>query len=114
MAFRWAIGAALTALFILLVVGNIAGCIDARRRKKGFSFVSILGGLLGVSGFLTLPIKTLQDRFWLPLLIDITIPLLIVGLLTSPTTIDHPKSPATPPPEPSAEPPAHRTPHDNT
>ena len=77
MAFRWAIGAALTALFILLLVGNIAGCIDARRRKKGFSFVSILGGLLGVSGFLTLPIKTLQDRFWLPLLIDITIPLLI-------------------------------------
>jgi hypothetical protein len=36
--------------------------------------VIIVGGIAGLAGFLILPIKVLNDWFWIPLAADIAIP----------------------------------------
>lgn len=118
-ALRWLAGTLLVAFSALILIGNLGCLAAAALQKKHISFISFIGGLTGVAGFLTLPLPALNNRLWLPIAVDFTFPLLLVGAIlqlatTSPPTIDPPKPPATPLPASAVEPPAHRTPPDNT
>ena len=74
---RWSLGVlvALIAAFIILYNLRVLLFIQilprySRRRPKYESWVPLLGGLLGACAFFTLPIPSLKQWFWLPLVLD--------------------------------------------
>lgn len=70
---RWVADTPLVAFFVLLVGCNVAYVLNWFLHQKHSSLVIIIGGV-GLVGFLILPIKLLNDWFWLPPIADLDIP----------------------------------------
>jgi len=68
---RWALGAALLALFALVCVLN-AGVFWRRhiRKRNAPSLLPLLGGVSGSIGLCLLPVLAVHPWWWLPLLLD--------------------------------------------
>lgn len=71
---RWIAGMLLVGFFLLWVVCNLAYVYGRHVHRKHSSLVIIVGGIAGLVGFLILPIKVLNDWFWIPLAADIAVP----------------------------------------
>jgi hypothetical protein len=66
----------------IIIANPIAGIVAARRGKS-FSFVPILGGMLGFIACLTCPIAWVRWFAWVPLLHDFSIPALMYSIVVS-------------------------------
>jgi hypothetical protein len=71
---RWITGTLLVAFFLLWIVCNLVYVYGWCVHRKHSSLVIIVGGIAGVAGFLILPIKALNDWFWIPIAADIAVP----------------------------------------
>jgi hypothetical protein len=71
---RWIAGTLLVGFFLLWVVCNLAYVYGWHVHRKRSSLVIIVGGIAGLVGFWILPIKVLNDWFWIPLAADIAVP----------------------------------------
>jgi hypothetical protein len=71
---RWFAGTVLVAVFMLTLFCNLALVLGWVFRQKHSSLVLIVGGIAGLVGFLILPIRTLNDWFWIPIVADIGVP----------------------------------------
>jgi hypothetical protein len=71
---RWVFGIALIAFFLLWIVCNVVYVLGWIFRKQRSSLVLIVGGLAGLIGFLVVPVKVLNEWFWVPPIADFAIP----------------------------------------
>ena len=67
---RWTAGALLLGAFAYVAVLNWTGVWRDIARRKHSSWVPLLGGLLGVGGFLTVPLERAHSWWWIPLVLD--------------------------------------------
>jgi len=71
---RWALGSVLIAFFLLCVICNVAYVLGWILHQRRSSLVLVVGGIAGLLGFLVVPVKVLNQWFWLPPIADFAIP----------------------------------------
>ena len=78
----WGITFLLGVIAVVIIVCNLMGYLQAIRTGRGYSFVSFVGGVAGAGVCLCCPMSDVWHWAWVPLLLDITIPLCVYGWLT--------------------------------
>jgi hypothetical protein len=68
---RWVAGAVLLAIALTFCACNVALICRSRLRHQHHSLIPLIGGLLGMTGFLALPVNALHRWFWLPAVADV-------------------------------------------
>ena len=75
---RAVLACALVLLGAIPIASNLITPFVARRAGQSVSMVPLVGGILGAAGMMVLPIAGVRNYAWLPLLLDISIPLTVV------------------------------------
>ncbi len=81
---RWVGAALLGALSLIIIVGNPLAARAEVRAGRGYSWIPIIGGMLGASAIMLAPLGTLRQRLyvaWIPFVLDLTIPMVIWALV---------------------------------
>lgn len=71
----------LGSVSLLIIIGNPIAAYSAMRRGGSYSFVPFLGGVSGFIACWLCPWTAARYFSWIPLLADITIPLLLYSLV---------------------------------
>ena len=88
----WIVAVGLAALSLLLIVGNPVAGLIAQRRKKNYSFVPFFGGVFGALSLLFCPIHGARYFAWVPLILDLTIPMFLYAVFVLGAFRTHPKN----------------------
>ena len=76
----WILVSVLGALSLLLIVGNPVAGYLARRRGKNYSFVPFFGGVFGALSLSFCPIQAVRYFAWIPLILDLSIPMFLYAV----------------------------------
>jgi hypothetical protein len=79
----WIISGILVALSLYVICGNLwitfGGLI--KKREKSESLIPIIGGMLGVFGFLIMPLNGISFYWWIPLIADLGCGMLLIAVV---------------------------------
>jgi hypothetical protein len=67
-------------LFAWIAMSNMAIAVRWYVLKKRSSMIPIIGGLIGVAGFVISPTRTLNHLWWMPIIADLGCGLMLIAL----------------------------------
>jgi hypothetical protein len=79
----WFVSIPFGALALFVLSGNIAGMIRAYRTGRNFCAVPFIAGVFAVLSLLTLPVDGVARFWWMPLIVDWTIPMFLYVVLVT-------------------------------
>src|ERR1035437_4128318 len=77
---RWVFGTVLAIVFLVVGFGNAWTVVRYVVKKRRSSAVPLVGGICGVAACFLLPVDTLRNWWWFPLLLDYgSVPVFLVS-----------------------------------